>query len=1642
MEDNRKNDLLKKALFTIQTLKKQISDSNEPVAVIGMACRFPGGCNSPEEYWAFLQKGEDSIIDIPKDRWDIDEYYDPVHGTPGKMYVRQGSFLQRDVSEFDAKFFKISPAEANSMDPQQRQLLEVCWEALENAGENPAELKGSKTGVFIGISSNCEYAMLSQDIEKMNQYFATGTSSSIASGRIAYTLGLNGPALSVDTACSSSLVTTLLAVDSLKKKECDVALAGGVNLMLSPNVISSLCAMNTLSESGKCTPFDESGDGYGRGEGCGIIVLKRLADAKRDGDRIYATICGGAMNNDGESSGLTVPNGKAQKAVIEAALKNSGLKPEDISYLETHGTGTALGDPIEVKAITEVFGSKNNAARKKPLALGAVKGNLGHLEIAAGIASVIKVVLSLHHKQIVPIANCEVLNSRIDLNKIPAFIPKKLENWEPEQGRKRVAGISGFGFSGTNVHIILAEEAGEERVKNKRDEINSTQILALSAKEEQSLVKMISKYETFLSNNDIDISDVCYTANACRPEFMHRAVFIGNSREEFSSEFKSILDTEEGNSIYDTQAELIKNKKENTEGEFQRSLFTESRNGKVFMAKADLRTQPKLVFVFSGNTQQIVGSLGKLRSNFPKFEENFDKCLKLFETMLEKETIEDLRLLKLSTNEIHKQILLFTAQYAVMCLLEDLNIKPEVVFGEMAGSYIAAVNARIMDIEAAVKLFSQKLQLMEAAGEVKSIRVYAEQVLIEELLEKADDKVSISAVCSGNESILTGAPHAIDSILALFMSNGIRFEPEDERGLPCKIYSGSQCEFSKNVSKYSYSKPKCRYVIETKGEALQGGSAEELWNDSLVKPIQFGDSMDYLYKEGYRYFLEIGESICNPKLYESAQKGDVVRISLINDTAFEDTLYKGLAKLYCLGIDIQWRNFYKKEYYKKTVLPNYPFMNTKYWLKSPDERIEEIDQDYYMGRFGNPLKAKEIILPYKQRQFKFIFSHRNFRELIDNSGVVHMGYYLEMLAGTIHELYEEALYSISNMEFLSPIMVMEQDVKEVLLSYETIDNSKTYFSFHSKNKEQKKWILNVKGIINILEQEAAARDVFIPSQSSKNNHTASKEEFYSCLEGRGFYFGKSVKWVDSAELYDQGVKASFRLPKADDGKIDYSLAFHPGIMDSCAQTCNFLAPEKVTGSKKYMISRLDGIIMRKIEHTQNLQAFVRLNTYDEQKDELGCTIYLTDENNKVIVSINDVYLKVFDESKLLEITNMQSINSASKNGLDKDFIMKYSAKPKEVKLEFLVDYVKRIIADELEIPIEKFDIHESLDVLGIDSMSGLRFYNKVVQLLGVEIPYADMIQAGSCEGICRDFQRLLPGGSMFKADKKEEEATDEENLEVEHWIYGYKKKPQAKIRIFCFPYGFGSADMYKEWQDMLGDEVDVCPIKLPGLDLERMKEKTPTDIDKLMDTIDKVISNSLLDLPCVSFGHSWGSLFAYRLAYKLSKNPKADFIRLFVSGYTSASLPNTSLMQILSELKLLGFDHIPDNEEIKQTSSSEQISKAFVSAWGIESGLEEVIQGTKLTLPLIVSAYRLIEKYQYDPNEKFDTPIIAFHGIDDYRVSLDDINAWQDVTSGSYKLYTMVGDHGFILKDQSEGRLIELLKKELSVCTNEMQESE
>ncbi|MBV8903030.1 MAG: hypothetical protein JOZ22_05280, partial [Acidobacteriia bacterium] len=524
---------LQKARAKLEAVERM---ETEPIAIVGMACRFPGPATHPDAFWKVLRDGVDAVSVIPPERWDAEAYYDPDPSVPGKMVTREAALIN-GVDQFDCQFFGISPREAVNLDPQHRLLMEVAWEALEDAGMSSDRLHGSRTGVFVGIGHS-DYSRLQDSLEAINAHTGTGNGLCYAPGRLSYFLGLRGPNMAIDTACSSSLVALHLACKSLRARECDAALAGGVHLILSPEVGVALSMTRALSPDGRCKGFSADANGFGRGEGCGVVVLKRLSDSLADGDDIQAVIRGSAVNHDGASSGFTVPSVIAQEEVIRQALHNARISPLEIDYIEAHGTGTELGDPMEVHAIVSTLCAGRSPA--SPLVLGSVKSNIGHLEAAAGVAGLIKVVLALRHSEIPAHLHFQRPSPHIPWNELPVVVPRAGHPWR--SGHKvRAAGISSFGMSGTNAHVIVAETP--TRVEAARPADERPHILAVSAKTEVALRELLTAYQTvFQREPSAELRGLAFSANTGRTHFGYRAAVVANSIAEAKENLEKLSD--------------------------------------------------------------------------------------------------------------------------------------------------------------------------------------------------------------------------------------------------------------------------------------------------------------------------------------------------------------------------------------------------------------------------------------------------------------------------------------------------------------------------------------------------------------------------------------------------------------------------------------------------------------------------------------------------------------------------------------------------------------------------------------------------------------------------------------------------------------------------------------------------------------------------------------------------------------------------------------------------------------------------------------------------------------------------------------------------------------------------------------------
>ena len=672
---------------TSETVKKY---DREPIAIIGMGCRFPGGANSPEAFWELLHKGVDAIAEVPVERWNVDEYYDAEPETPGKIYTRCGGFIDQ-VDQFDAKFFGITPNEADYLDPQQRLLLEVSWEALENAGIPVETLNTSLTGVFVGMgqSDYGNYHLGNNRTNEINTYTGTGNSHSFAAGRLSYFLGTQGPSISIDTACSSSLVTVQMACQSLMNGESNLAIAGGVQLMLSPQSTVYLSRIKALSADGRCKTFSDDANGYTRGEGCGMVVLKRLSDAVRDNDNILSVIRGAAINHDGRSSGLTVPNGKSQESLINRALENAGVAAHEVSYVEAHGTGTPLGDPIEMEAIAQTLAANRPTAQ--PLWVGCVKTNIGHLEQAAGIASLIKVTLAMNQRQIPANLHFNTPSSRIDWKNTAVKIPVETEQWIPESGRL-IASISSFGLSGTNAHLVV-EEAPD--VQNTIRSERPVQLLTLSAKNEAALKALASKYIGYLnSRKDIELADICHTANTGRAVMPMRLALSVADISEATEKLKAF-----------------------SEGITKMGLYS---------GRASAPLPTSIAFLFSGNAAPHLGNCREIYEHSEIFFEQLTPCNEVFEECTGLPLTEVLFGAKSAGylgEPKYSNPALVAAEYAMARFWMTLGLQPGYLLGHGTGEITAACVAGVFSLEDAMRLAVQQgnVQSLELSTTARAV---------------------------------------------------------------------------------------------------------------------------------------------------------------------------------------------------------------------------------------------------------------------------------------------------------------------------------------------------------------------------------------------------------------------------------------------------------------------------------------------------------------------------------------------------------------------------------------------------------------------------------------------------------------------------------------------------------------------------------------------------------------------------------------------------------------------------------------------------------------------------------------------------------------------------------------------------------
>ena len=1325
--------LMQKALVKLEKMQTKLNAleraKNEPIAIIGMACRFPGGADTPQKFWQLLRDGIDTIGEVPKSRWDIDAYYDPDPDAPGKMCTRFGGFLA-DVEHFAPQFFGISPREALTLDPQQRLLLEVSWEALENANQVPEE--SSSTGVFIGIA-NSDYAkVLAVAPEGLSAYSGTGTTLSVAAGRLSYTLEFTGPCMAIDTACSSSLVAIHLACQSLRQQECQMALAGGVNLILTPEVNVVFSKARMMAPDGRCKTFDAAANGYVRGEGCAVIALKRLSDAVASGDNILALIRGSAVNQDGASGGLTVPSGPSQEAVIRQALVSGSVNPAEVSYIEAHGTGTSLGDPIEMGALGAVFGKKRDV-EADPLLIGSVKTNVGHLEAAAGIAGVIKSVLALQHGEIPPHLHFNEPNPHIAWDEMPIKVVTERTAW-PKEKKKRIVGVSSFGFSGTNAHIVLEASTGHNKRAGKNTNVApAPHLLALSAKRSDELKALTARYVDGLASaqlSEATLAEIVWTANTARSHFNHRLSVVADSKTELREKLAAFI-TGDAPALAGVCVGQVPNR------------------------------DPKIAFLFTGQGSQYVGMGQRFYESESIFRQTLDRCVEIYASWTkrlpirgpqsDKSLFDVIYPTKHQTTHGERSLLdqtaytqpaLFALEYALFEVWTSWGIEPTVVMGHSVGEYVAACVAGVFSLEDGLKLITARARLMQALPQIgEMVAVQANEARVKKALRPFSKEVSIAAINAPESVVISGERQAVRQVVATLAGDGVKTKRLNvSHAFHSPLMEPILAQFRRVARRVTYSAPQISIVSNVTGKVISSEMATpEYWVNHIRQAVRFADGMKAINEQEVDIFVEVGPKptllgmgqLClsepvagrNPSIKAPRLWLPSLRPSEPDWTQILTTL----GRLYVSGVPVRWSNVptirdeAKRPRYVQ--LPTYPFQRERYWVETTNPSFASLPPGlanslYSLSHSYHHLLGQRLHLPFSneirfESQFNiqllpYLDHHRFYSTM-----VVPAASHISMVLSAVKEVFGQESCIIESLLVPQAFTISDQGSRTVQLVFKPNDHGAYTFQLISLQEGEEANNSHAWGLYGTGEVRLTARPAD-PEPNSRGGISRSKVDIAavqarcpvvvssselsaSLSQQKQFSGGSSFQWIGTTWFGDASREALCELepPELEEDLNAYQL--YPGVIDAGFVLLTHLGLRvgDQTGHEKaispYVMFAIESYRFYQPKAPQS-KLWYRVQLHDNTSSSDSQSIigdsYLYDDNGQVIAEAIGIELRPVTERALLGGLNkklkgwLYEVAWHRSNALDRSNDFSRSSPPKTTEIVTTREKGWLIFADE------------------------------------------------------------------------------------------------------------------------------------------------------------------------------------------------------------------------------------------------------------------------------------------------------------------------------------------------------------------------
>jgi acyl transferase domain-containing protein/NADPH:quinone reductase-like Zn-dependent oxidoreductase/thioesterase domain-containing protein/NAD(P)-dependent dehydrogenase (short-subunit alcohol dehydrogenase family)/acyl carrier protein len=1201
----------------------------EPIAIVGMACRFPGAPNL-EAFWRLIEERRSAATEVPAERWDPDEFYDATGETPGKMSVRWAALID-SPADFDPQFFGITPREASRMDPQQRLLLEVAWEAMENAGLPADQLAGTKTGVFVGIGGT-DYSKIAVPYDdyyqRIDAHMGTGNALSIAANRLSYIFDFHGPSAAVDTACSSASLAIHFAVESLRRGESDAALAGGVNMILTPETTIAFSKARMLSPEGKCRPFDAGANGYVRGEGCGLVLLKRLADAERDGDNILAVLRATSVNQDGRTSGISAPNSQSQIQCIRAALKQAALTPDDISYVEAHGTGTPLGDPIEMQALGEIFRSADGAAPRCNVA--SVKANVGHMETVSGVAGLIKVVLMMQHETIAPQTHFESLNPHINLAGTRLTIPTEATAW-PSGSRPRFAGVSSFGFGGTNTHLIV-ESGRPQRATVSSGPERPVSLLKLSAKSEAALAKQAEQLAEFLDKHpDVAAADVAFSENTGRADFNHRAALTAADKKQLQQQLTSLA-----------AGKLPAGGKQHA----IRSI-----------------TRPKVAFLFTGQGLQYPGMGRGLYESHPVFREAIEACDEILSEQWDDESLVDILYPKHGAVGdpqalIHQteftQPALFALEYALAELWQSWNVTPDIVLGHSVGEYAAACVAGVMSLEDGLALIAERARLMQTVRRHgKMAVVFAPPEKIAPALTKFGGRVVIAVLNGPENTVVSGEADAVEALAAEMTAAGVQTKLlQVSHAFHSPLMDEMLDEFEQFAAGIEYQAPQVPLAANLTGQLMTEAPTAKYWRDHLRNAVQFAAGMARVAEAGPTAIIEIGPTAsllgmgrrCVPQSEASWLP------SLRQGQDDWQTLSASVAEFYVRGGQIDWRSWDEPWPRQRLLLPNYPFERSRQWYTiDPALRRsfngEASERATARGQSsGSPLLGTRLSTVWTNTLFEASLSARTPAFLIDHqvqgSPVTPAAAYVEQALAAAQQVFGPGQHGVANLVIQQAMFLPEGMRRRVQFSIAPESGGEATFECYSRPADGEgpnanaPWVMHANGsIVHESHQTAPLSRIDLDAVRAREQSVTPHDKFYEWMGQRGLVYGPTFRVLHDLHQTEREAAIEVRLPEPV-AREATRYRLHPALGDAMLQSMSGAVPLEKDSSFSpftYMPVGIRSVrIVRPIDdYSQTFFTYVERTSSDSSPspERVEANVHLVNADGDVLVAMDGVQVQ-------------------------------------------------------------------------------------------------------------------------------------------------------------------------------------------------------------------------------------------------------------------------------------------------------------------------------------------------------------------------------------------------------------------------------